>query len=67
MNAKQRKALLKELEVLAKYHMVLHTYPGREDIDDADKHAELEALEAKRKVYRAEEGDGWVAWRLGRG
>lgn len=59
MNARQEeKAVLAQLQTLARYSLGLYTY-GELD-------AALERLEAKRKVHRAAEGDGWTLWKLGK-
>jgi hypothetical protein len=64
MNARQRRdKLLMELATLDRYSMAMHVITGK----DAERDADLEYLESKRKVHRAEQGDGWALWRLGKG
>jgi len=63
MNARERKALLDQMETLARYGMGRHTYPQGEE---QELHAAMEHWESKGKVHRAQEGDGWVLWMLGK-
>lgn len=63
MNAKQRRdRLLGQLETLARYSMGLNVVAGQ----DAERDADLEYLEGRRKVHRAAEGDGWTYWKAGK-
>ena len=57
-----RKEVLKQLETLSRYSLGIHTYGDREpELREA-----LEYWESKRKVHRADEGDGWTLWKLGK-
>ena len=65
MNAKERReAALKGLETVARFNMGLYTYDGERDKPMVE---DLTYWESKGKAHKADEGEGWALWKLGKG